>query len=374
MLTRQEICDSAALKLDTADFGVKPVLVGLDGFVDEIIDMVDKRTSASDYDRIPTISQFGQKISLAAGKSCNFEMVVKQQKLGGNGPIMANALAAIGFPTTYIGNLGTPAIHPAFAPLVARAKVISIAEPAHTDALEFLDGKIMLGNMGPLNGITWDCLVQQVGAERLFSLIDGSTLIGLVNWTMLPHMTAIWQGLIANILPRLSPADRIVFIDLADPEKRLIADLQQALETLRKINAHVHVILGLNLSEAQQVSKALGFAPEANPEGAVEQYAVQIRERLALGTVVVHPRKGAAAANAQGSATFAGPFVMQPKISTGAGDHFNSGFSAAQLLGMSLEESLAVGVGTSGYYVRNAESPTAKQLAAFIRDLPPPQA
>lgn len=373
MPSRESICLSVPTQLAAANLAKTPVLIGLDGFVDEIIDVVDKRSSATTYDRMQTINQFGEKISLASGQSCNFELVVKQQKLGGNGPIMANALAAIGFPTTYIGNLGTPAIHPVFQPLAARAKVLSIAEPAHTNALEFLDGKVMLGNLTPLSEITWDRLVQHIGLERLISLIDASSLVGLVNWTMLPHMTSIWQGLLTHVFPHLSKSDRIVFIDLADPEKRLIEDLQNAIATLQKINTHIHVILGLNLSEAQQVSKALDIAPLTNPEAAIEELAVQIRTKLAIGTVVIHPRKGAAAANHAGSASFAGPFILQPKISTGAGDHFNSGFAAGQLLGMTLPECLAMGVGTSGYYVRNAESPTAAQLADFIRALPPPQ-
>jgi hypothetical protein len=38
-----------------------------------------------------------------------------------------------------------------------------------------------------------------------------------------------------------------------------------------------------------------------------------------------------------------------------------------------LEESLCVGVATSGYYVRNAESPSAVNLADFITHLPAPQ-
>ena len=73
------------------------------------------------------------------------------------------------------------------------------------------------------------------------------------------------------------------------------------------------------------------------------------------------------------SARFAGPFVQQPKISTGAGDHFNAGFCLGNLLGFSLEESLCTGVATSGYYVRTAESPSASQLAEFVAKLPPPQ-
>jgi sugar/nucleoside kinase (ribokinase family) len=94
---------------------------------------------------------------------------------------------------------------------------------------------------------------------------------------------------------------------------------------------------------------------------------------LQIGTVVIHPRKGAAGADAAGTAWFAGPFVKEPKLSTGAGDNFNAGFVTGRLLGLNLEESLCAGTGTSGYYVRNAGSPTVKQLAAFIADLPAPE-
>ncbi len=373
MASRQEVCASAGKKLAGADLGAVRVLVGLDGFVDEIIDVVDKRTSHENYDRITTIAQWGGKISAAAGQSCNFELVVKQQKLGGNGPIMGNALASMGWKTTYIGNLGVPTVHPVFQDFAKRAEVISFAEPAHTDALEFLDGKVMLGNMGPLNDVTFDRMVASVGMERLVEVMERSTLIGLVNWTMLPHMTGVWERVLVDIVPKLSNKPRKIFVDLADPERRLVEDLRAALGMLMRLNEKVHVILGLNLSEAQQVANALGLPKQANPEASVVAYATMIREKLNLGTVVVHPRKGAAAANAQGSAEMAGPFVAQPKISTGAGDHFNAGFCAGQLLGMNLEESLAVGVGTSGYYVRNAESPTAAKLAAFVAEMPSPQ-
>ncbi|MGN6367704.1 MAG: PfkB family carbohydrate kinase [Phycisphaerae bacterium] len=373
MATRQEVCASAAKKLAAADLSAVRVLVGLDGFVDEIIDVVDKRTSHENYDRIHTIAQWGQKISAAAGQSCNFELVVKQQKLGGNGPIMGNALASMGWRTTYIGNLGVPTVHPVFQEFAKRAEVISFAEPAHTNALEFTDGKVMLGNMGPLNDVTFERMVAAVGMERLVELMERSSLIGLVNWTMLPHMTGVWERVLMDIVPKLSGKPRKIFVDLADPERRLVEDLRGALGMLTKLNEKVHVILGLNLSEAQQVAGALGLPKLAEPESAVAVYATKIREKLNLGTVVVHPRKGAAAANAAGSAEMAGPFIAQPKISTGAGDHFNAGFCAGQLLGMTLEESLAIGVGTSGYYVRNAESPTAAKLAAFVAEMPGPQ-
>jgi hypothetical protein len=70
--------------------------VGLDGFVDEIIHVVDKRDDAENYHRLPTIDALAERIAKAAGRSTNIELVVERTKLGGNGPIMANALARLG--------------------------------------------------------------------------------------------------------------------------------------------------------------------------------------------------------------------------------------------------------------------------------------
>ncbi len=371
---RNEICRTASAKLEKQDVKQIRAMVGFDGFVDEIIEVVDKRHNAASYERLKNIEEFGKKILSAAGQSSNYELVVTQQKLGGNGPIMANALASIGLTTTYIGNLGYPDVHPVFREMTSRATVISIAEACHTDALEFLDGKLLLGKMTPTADVHWDNIVQRVGRERLVALVQESDLIGMVNWTMLPHMTEIWSRLLSEVLIKLPKnGQRRLFVDLADPEKRAVQDLRAGLTMLQSMQEHVHVILGLNLKEAVQVAAALGLPPYKNPEKEIEPMAAAIRNKLGLGTVVVHPRATAAAANAEGTAWFAGPFVAQPKISTGAGDHFNAGFVSGQLLGLSLAESLCMGTATSGFYVRSAISPSSAQLVEFIRDLPQPQ-
>src|ERR1700709_1895070 len=94
--------------------------VGLDGFVDEIIQVVDKRDSAESFQRLPTIAQLSVRLAGAGGRSGNIERVNQLTKLGGNGPIMANALASFGLKVTYVGNLGYPTLHPVFAPFAQR--------------------------------------------------------------------------------------------------------------------------------------------------------------------------------------------------------------------------------------------------------------
>src|SRR5256885_3056942 len=170
--------------------------VGLDGFVDEILHVVDKRPSAENYVRLPTIARLAERLAAAAGRSTNVELVSQLTKLGGNGPIMANALASFGFRVTYLGILGYPNLHPVFADFAKRAEVHSIAEPGYTDALEFEDGKIMLGKHQSLKQMTWENIQARFGFEKFAALMGSADLVGFVNWTMLTAMSDIWSALL----------------------------------------------------------------------------------------------------------------------------------------------------------------------------------
>jgi hypothetical protein len=311
-----------------------------------------------------------EKIGKAAGQSSNYELIVKQQKLGGNGPIMANALAAFGAPTTYIGNLGYPHVHPAFEEITKRATVISVAEPAYTDAIEFDDGKLMLGKRKTLHDVSWANLVERVGRDRLQGLLANSALVGLQNWTMLPYMSDIWEHVLAEVCPKVPATSRhTFFFDLADPESRADADIAHALGLIAKFQKHFETYLGLNEKESFHIGAVLGYRGAHEGEAAVKAVAEFVHGKLKIAGVVVHPRAYAVAASACGVVKAQGPFVEKPLISTGAGDHFNAGFCLGKLIGADNEVALQLGVGTSGYYVRTAKSPSAADLVGFLRQL-----
>jgi pfkB family carbohydrate kinase len=345
------------------------VLVGFDGFVDTILHVVAQRESAKKYTRLEKMGGFADKIGAAAGLSANFEFVTQMVKLGGNGPIMANALGSFGSPITYIGNLGSPNIHPVFADFAKRATVHSIAEPGYTDAIEFEDGKLMCGKHESLKEVNWTNLIKHLPEEKLLEIFKGCSLIALVNWTMLTQMTGIWQKIASRIAPQLTGEKRWLFFDLADPAKRSREDIAQALKQITKFEKQFRVILGLNLQESRQVGEVLGFAPPEETYGTVTQHAARLRSALKIDTVVIHPTQFAAAADSHGSTHVVGPFTAKPKLTTGAGDHFNAGFCIGRLLGLDLAESLQLGVTTSGFYVRNAKSPTLDDLRKFLRTL-----
>ena len=367
-----ELREECARRLLAAEEQVKHLsaFVGLDGFVDEIVHVVDKRDSSDSFTKVATIAQLAQRIGGASGRSTNIELVTVRTKLGGNGPIMANALASFGMKVTYLGALGYPTMHPVFNGFAEKAGVHTIAESGHTDALEFEDGKLMFGKLIQLSEITWENIQARFGRDQFAARFASSDLIGFVNWTMIPHMGDIWESLLKELCPALSGPRRKIFFDLADPEKRTRQDISRALELIASFQPYFDVILGLNEKEAAEISTVMDISHRPHtPEGLAET-ACEINSRLRLSTLVVHPVAFALAVSDGMASVIQGPVVAKPLITTGAGDHFNSGFCLGKLLGFDNNLSTLTGVTTSGYYVRTGHSPTVSQLAGMLRDWP----
>ena len=344
--------------------------VGLDGFVDEILHVVDKRENADKYLRLPTIQQLAGRLGGAAGRSTNVELVSQVTKLGGNGPIMANALASFGLKVTYLGILGYPNLHPVFADFAQRAEVHSVAEPGYTDALEFEDGKIMFGKHQSLKQMNWENIKARFGLDKFSARFGSADLVGFVNWTMLAYMSDIWAAVLKEICPAMKGPRRKLFIDLADPEKRTEADIARALELVAAFQKYFDVIFGLNEKEGMEIGKNLGLdTGDHSPDGLLK-LCREIHQRVPVETVIVHPTAYALASGPDGTAIVQGPFTPKPKITTGAGDHFNSGFCLGKLLGFPTDRCLLTGVTTSGVYVRTGQSPAVADLAKMLQNWP----
>jgi len=344
------------------------VLVGFDGFVDEIIEVVDKRSDFQTYDRLQTIADFGTRIQRAAGLSTNIEFVPKTVKLGGNGPIMANAMVGFGSRVSYIGALGYPEINPVFKDFTEQcSKVISIAEPGHTDALEFNDGKVMLGKILSLNDVNWDNLYDTLGEDGIAEMFANVHMVATVNWTMTPYMNGIWDG-IQKVVPRAEGEDKpIFFVDLADPEKRKFEDIRDAMDIIASFSPYYRVVLGLNRKEATEVADVLGLKLSGKAaDVSLEEITKALAEALDIWCLMVHPTHEAAAVLDGEYAHTVGPYTSKPRLTTGAGDNFNAGFCLGLLLGLSLEDSLMLGKANSGFYVREMRSPSFAELQNFV--------
>jgi hypothetical protein len=371
-----ELCAAAANALAAVPAAHRPeILVGFDGFIDDIIDLIDKRTSPKDYIRIETISGFGNKVLAAAGKSAGIGAVTRMTKLGGNGPIMAYALCAQDAQVTAIGVLGEPHILPVFQQLVTSAKqTITLGNPAVTSALEFADGKIMLNFSEPLNAITFDHVAARCGGVNgLKDMCRRAAGIATVNWAQVPGLTDLWHRFATEILPGLRPDRPLWFVDLADPHRCPAEQICNGIDALKEIQKYADVVLGLNENECRQMCEIFGIPyPTIKPEHeAAREACVALRKHFGFSRVMCHLVKSSAVAWDGGSAAADGFWEPKPKITTGAGDHYNAGFFGALLAGMAPAHCLQIGGATSGHYVRTGDSPTRAQVVSFLRAASP---
>ena len=334
-------------------------LIGFDGFIDELYSLVKQRSSETVYEELRQMAEFGSMVQAAVGKSANMELIQKTVKAGGNGPIMANSLMTLGASVSYGGALGKPEIHPVFKDFSqACREVHSVCDPAKTMALEFNDGKLMLCQLNDLYEINAEnfkaFLTKQVTTADFFCFL---------NWTELPNLNGVYQ-LVASLLDAAKPTDkRPCFIDLADFKRRTNEDLLRAVVLMKRMSSHLDIHLGLNWSEAQQMAEFLNL--ENLKSASLNDLAKDLQLELQLAAVCVHSHREVAAYD-QAAYSVKTLYIEQPKVSTGAGDHFNAGYFRAVLQGLNLKQCLELGVLNSAHYVRRGETPSLDCLRAEL--------
>lgn len=347
--------------------GPNKVFVGLDGFIDEIIHIVDVRYSSDSYKRIPTIQAYADRIARGSGMSTNIELVSQQIKMGGNGPILANALLNFSVEVTYMGAVGFPELDPTFHALDRCSEIICLSPPAGTDALEFNDGKIIASKLTNLNAITWENMTEHYPLPRLTALFEECDYLVFSNWSMIVGMNHIWEKFLETVAPAIAAATKTVFFDLADPEKRTAEDLQTALSHIVNFSkAGFRVILSMNLKEACEISEALGKSISDYQSADPRDLLDDLSGRLGIFCTVIHLVDRACCQHNGSYYEVDGPYCKEPKLTTGAGDNFNAGFLYGMMREFSFTDCLYAGCATSGFYVRRAKSPDIRELIGFL--------
>lgn len=344
-----------------------PVAVGFDGFVDEMISVVAERTSLDEFSPVPDIAAFGGLISAAAGHSSLREIVITAVHPGGCAVNLGDGLAALGVPVDCYATLGEPP-HPAFTETVSRfRKAMSWGrEPGRTLAFEFSDGKLMFSAVKQLAEFTAEEISRRLADGEYLASCREAAIIAMTDWTLYPHMTSVWSLLHREIYSQLTKRPKI-FIDLVDPSSRSSTDILAMLETLPALETCGDVTLGLNGNEANILARLLGLG-QAQEEEDVMRLAVELRAGLGVSTIVIHKLKFTTSAGPGGTFSAQGPFCAKPLKSTGAGDRFNAGYCLGLLTDGSPEDCLILGSAVSGFFVRNARSPSRTEVAQFMRN------
>src|SRR6056297_845391 len=132
----------------------KTVFVGFDGFIDKIINVVDKRFDNNKKILIKSLNDFYNKISNLNG-SKNIEIINKKNKLGGNGPNTSHGLTKLGIDINIVGSFGKTNIYNEFQPIKKNAKNI--------------------------NKINYKNIIEQIGKKKFYKMISESSLVCCLN-------------------------------------------------------------------------------------------------------------------------------------------------------------------------------------------------
>lgn len=344
------------------------IFVGLDGYVDRIQKVVQAQ-QAGESQYFGTIPELAERISRAAGKSAQLELVNQTVKAGGNAPIMAHALGMLGVPNHCLGNFGEETIHPVFQTMSDNCRLLSLGKPAETNALEFDDGKLILSEVSAFSRLDWHFVQQQFSIRQLTELINPCAMIALVDWCNLPLATDIWRGILKDVVPGLNSSyERQFFFDLADPSKKSEAEILQVMEVISGYSAYGEVTLGLNENEAQRLAQVLyqQDGKAASPDTSLEDICTYIFDKMQISSLLVHPLNRSVVVSREGVRSISGRLVRKPLISTGGGDNLNAGFCFARLAGCSLASAAVLGMATSGAYVQHGQSPNPKALKDYL--------
>ena len=338
---------------------------GFDGFVDQIVKIVRYKEEGAAPSFFNSKKEFADYIHEKEGTSFSLELQEQVTKLGGNMPIMANALATLGIQINCIGALGYPQQHSVFNTLSTNCKLFSFAEPGYSTAYEFQDGKMMMGHFGQLHTTGWEAVKNRIGLKTIIDLYRNSELICFVNWSEIDASTSIWKGILEEVLPAVNH-DPIAFFDLSDCTKRSDQSVSEALHLIGLISRHAKVILGLNRNESRHICRLLN-CQFANDD--LLHAGEAIFKKLQPTILVLHTAREAVAIDNTGCYRHHSFFIKNPTISTGAGDNFNAGFCAAQLLKCNPHTSVIFANAVAGLYVINGKSPTVEELIRFLREI-----
>lgn len=348
----------------TNDQGASSILIGFDGFVDSVIHPVHRRLNKVRFTPISTLKAFAQKIASASHKNANIELVVAATHLGGNAPILATALAHLGYPSTLLGCCGFPTISSIFQPMEELGiHLLSFANPGATDAIECSDGKLLLGKMGEIQEISLEKAMQRIAPGLFERAIEKARLLAIVNWTMMPLVEEFFHYLLSFKAILTSNPRKQLFVDLADPAKRTKKDLLHCLKTLSTLNELIDVTLGLNWAESQQVASVLGCA-SFTPL----QTSQDIASQLKLNTVVIHSSTEVAFSSGPFSTAIPVPYCKKPIRTTGAGDTFNAGYLAGLIQNDPIVRRLQKAIAASNIWIRTGSRPTQEACESFIEE------
>ena len=341
------------------------VTLGIDGFVDDVWEIVRVRNSPTEYVLYEQMRDFAKSVYDTGAGGYSNEIVRKRRGHGGFTAHAGEAVKNLGVDLTLVGMFGkdgNSSIDPVFSKeFQDKCKIYSVWDAANCPIYEFLSGKILMVHLKDVVDFDWGNLTDVLSIEDLHSAYGDADIVGMGYWSMMNRFDNLAEKLCENVI---KPGTRMLF-DFADIRKRSKEALMDMLCLLARLNKERPMSLSLNEHEAVILFSNLGRQFDWKNSDCADKDIGYIRRKLELDEIIVHTPFFAVASTAlEGEEVVLQRHSENPIITTGAGDNFNGGYmsASAQKNSLNLKERLLVANATTGFYVRNGYSPDRDQL------------
>lgn len=359
----------ADLELNRVESYIKSVqgkvVLGIDGFIDQVWQVIKTRTSNSEYILIDKMKKFGEMIvSRGEGGMAN-ELIKKRRSSGGFTANTGRAIEKLDLSTVMIGMYGKDKIDPIFNEFKEKCTLITVGDPAVSNILEFSDGKIMMPYLKELLDFSWKDLVSILGHEKLKSLFADADIVSMGYWSNMPDFDELITNINENCFINNCP--KKMFFDFANIKKRSIEAIKESFKVLGHLNNKIPMILSLNEHEAALLFSYYGEEFSEDIEN-VAAIAASLREKINLDEIIIHTsRYAVGATESEGIGKVIQDYCDNPIITTGAGDTFNAGYIAASIDKLNINERLAISNAATRFYITNGFPPNREELIREIK-------
>ena len=340
------------------------VLLGCDGFVDEVYQIVKVRQSLSEYSAMDRLRDFGELIVARQDGGVGLEIVPKRRCSGGFTPNTGRVAAFLGLKPTLIGLYGEKDIDSAFEEFVDNCELISLGDPALTLVLEFLDGKVLMSALKTVADLTWKDVSARIGEAKLRELFTEVDILGLGYWSLTPDFDRFLEGFVSQYERGKGP--RRMFFDFADINKKSPQSLTETIELMSRLNEKIPMTISFNEHEGKELFSRFSLKMHEDPQ-TVAADLTSLRKETGIDEIIIHTPHFAAVSHSTEGEAHAMQETQSKVIRTaGAGDTFNGGYLCASLGDLPLKERLVIANAATAFFVTHATAPNKEEMIAQI--------
>lgn len=336
------------------------VLLGCDGFVDEVYRIVDVRKSLTEFTSMDDMKDFGELIVKRSGGGLGLEISPKRRCSGGFTPNTGRVAAFLGLKPTLVGLYGLKEIDPAFDEFKENCHLVSLGDSAITLVFEFSNGKVLLSDLKSVANFTWKKFVEFFAEEELNEMFAGVDIVGLGYWSLTPDFDNFLKGIVSRYAN--TPPPRRMFFDFADIKKKSNESFFESLKLIKEFNGRIPMTMSLNEHEGADLFSRFNMACKEEP-GSIASDLTVVRKEIGIDELVIHtPYFAVASSSSEGEGFAMQDFQSNVIRTAGAGDSFNGGYISASLGDLELKERLAIANAATSFFVTHATAPTKQEL------------